>query len=117
MQLLFSLLPFRWALRFLRQRIGTSGSGEMNSSTVKDVSRAIHRAARHVPFRTACLHQAFAAGVMLRRRNLPATVHLGLARDLSPSGLKAHAWCYCGEVAVVGVENASDFTSVASFAG
>jgi hypothetical protein len=116
-QLFFAVLPFRSALRLLRLRWGSFGSGEANRTMAEDISRAIGRAARHMPFRVACLHQAFAALVMLRRRQLPATVHLGLVRDPNPKGLKAHAWCFCGEVPVVGAETASSFTPIAAFVG
>jgi len=116
MQLLFAFLPFRWALRLLRARPDGSSGGGVNLTMAEDVSRAIGRAVRHMPFHVVCLHQAFAALVMLRRRNLAAIVHLGLARDAEPKGLKAHAWCCCGEVPVVGVESASSFPSIAAFA-
>ena len=68
------------------------------------------------PFRAACLQQAFAALLMLRRRDLAATVHLGLARDASGTGLEAHAWSRNGEVPVTGAAVARRFASVATFA-
>ena len=115
LRLLFALLPLRWALKLVQRRRGALGSGEASLLVANDISRAIGRATRHLPFRIACLHQAFAALLMLRRRNFSATVHFGLARGSNPNGLKAHAWCVCGEVPVIGVECASSFTSIAAF--
>ena len=115
-RLALGLLPFPWALKLLRVSPGESTSGRIAASEAADVSRAIARAARHVPFRAVCLQQAFAALLMLRRRGLAATVHLGLARDSAGDLLKAHAWSCCGDVPVTGVAVAGDFAPVAAFA-
>ena len=108
------MLPFAWGLKLFRLSPGEGSGGRVAVPEVREVSRAIARAARHVPFRAVCLQQAFAALLMLRRRSLAATVHLGLARE--DGTLKAHAWSRCGEVPVTGVGIANDFISVAAFA-
>src|SRR5262249_13221344 len=74
------LLPLPRALRLFGIVRGEAGSGRDAPAEAQAVGRAVARAARHVPFRAACLQQAFAALLMLRRRGLRATVHLGLAR-------------------------------------
>src|SRR5437588_4105837 len=113
-RLVFGVLPFAGALRLLAISRAEEGSGRSAAAEAGAVGRAIARAARHVPFRAACLQQAFAALLMLRRRDLAATVHLGLARE--DGTLKAHAWSRCGEVPVTGVGIAHDFIPVAAFA-
>jgi Transglutaminase-like superfamily len=115
-RLAFALLPFRHALRLFGIAPGEAGAGRVAAPEAQEVSRAIARAARHVPFRAVCLQQAFAAFLMLRRRGLAATVHLGLARADGADVLKAHAWSRCGELPVTGAAVADGFVRVAAFA-
>lgn len=115
-RLLFAALPFACALRALRIVAGQAAASDATARVeAVRVARAIRRAARHVPFRAACLQQAFAAVLMLRHRGVPATVRLGLAREASLATLRAHAWSCCGETPVTGVELAQDFVPIASF--
>jgi hypothetical protein len=115
-RLAFGLLPLPRALALFGIEQGETGAGRVSASEAGDIGRAIARAARHTPFRAMCLQQAFAALLMLRRRNLAATVHLGLAREDGSDDLKAHAWSRCGEVPVTGVAAAQGFVPVAAFA-
>jgi Transglutaminase-like superfamily len=114
-RLAFGLLAFRLALRLLRITPGDVVPGRIAATDAAEVGRAIACAARHLPFRAVCLQQAFAASLMLRRRGLAATVHLGLARADYANGLAAHAWSRCGEVLVTGAEAAPGFVAVAAF--
>lgn len=115
-RLALALLPFPRALRLLRIVHGETSPGRIGAAEAAEVGSAIARAARHVPFRAACLQQAFAALLMLRRRGLSATVHLGLARGAGAAPLQAHAWSRCGALPVTGVEAAKGFVPVAAFA-
>jgi hypothetical protein len=115
-RLALGILPFPRALRLFRIAQGETGAGRVTAFEAREISRAIARAAGHVPFRAVCLQQAFAAFLMLRRRGLSATVHLGLAREAGTAGLKAHAWSRCGELPVTGGEMAQGFVPVAAFA-
>jgi hypothetical protein len=113
-RLVFGLLPLPRALQVFGIAQSQTGRGRIAAAEAERVGRAIASAARHVPFRAVCLQQAFAALLMLRRRGLAATVHLGLIRE--DSELKAHAWSHCGEVPVTGVAVASGFAPIAAFA-
>jgi len=115
-RLLLGLVPFRWALRLLRVSPGHASDGRRSTAEAAQVGRAIARAARWVPFRAVCLQQAFAAMLMLRRRGLAATVHLGVAREPPGTDLTAHAWSRCGDIPVTGEATAADFTAVVAFA-
>ncbi len=115
-RLVLGLLPFPRALWLLRIVQGEAGIGRVDAAEASEISRAIARAARYVPFRTVCLQQAFAALLMLRRRGLTATIHLGLAHERGANALKAHAWSRCGVVPVTGVATAHGFVTVAAFA-
>jgi hypothetical protein len=113
-RLVFGLLPLPRALQFFGIAQSETGHGRIATAEAELIGRAIGRAARHVPFRAVCLQQAFAALLMLRRRGLAATVHLGLIRE--DNELKAHAWSHCGEVPVTGIAAARGFTPIAAFA-
>ena len=114
-RLAFALLPLPRALRLFGIAQSETGHGRIAAAEAERIGRAIGRAARHVPFRAVCLQQAFAALLMLRRRGLAATVHLGLIRE--DSELKAHAWSHCGDVPVTGIAAARGFSPIAVFAG
>jgi len=115
-RLLLGLLPFRRALGLLRIAPGHAPAGRESAEQAAQVGRAIARAARWAPFRAVCLQQAFAAALMLRRRGLAASVHLGVARGTPEADLAAHAWSRCGDIPVTGEAAAADFTAVAAFA-
>jgi hypothetical protein len=78
------------------------------------VSRAVQRAARNLPWECQCLVQAVAGKAMLRRRGLPSTLYLGVAKD-EDAKLCAHAWLRCGNVILTGREGADRFTVVSTF--
>jgi hypothetical protein len=114
-RLILGFLPFARALRLLRVAQAQGAPGRIAVTEAADIARAISRAARHVPFRAVCLQQAFAALLMLRRRGLAATVHLGAKRDPDLDALIAHAWCCCGMIPVTGFPVAHEFAAVARF--
>ena len=68
---------------------------------VERVSWAIILAARYVPWRSDCLIQAMAADRWLRKHDLCADFHLGVAKD-ARGGLMAHAWLCYGDLTVTG---------------
>jgi hypothetical protein len=115
-RIILGQLPFPWALKVLRVSQGVAATGRVSASEAREVGLAIARAARHVSFRAMCLEQAFAALLMLRRRELAATVHLGLAREPISRDLAAHAWSRCGDFSVTGAAVARRFTSVVALA-
>src|SRR5690242_4732995 len=67
----------------------------------REVSWAVTRAARYVPFRAVCLPQAIAAKAMLDRRRVASVMHFGVATK-SDGPLDAHAWLDAGPVEVTG---------------
>lgn len=117
MRLATLTLPLRWlAPRFGRlQAESRRDLPAEDLPVVHQVSQAIRRAARVSPWKSKCLQQALAAGWMLRRRGLPTTLYLGVARE-GTDGLSAHAWLRCGEVVLVGGEERDRFQIVATFA-
>jgi hypothetical protein len=116
---LLLFLPFRWLVRLIgRPQTVAESSVAIGDTTLSSpanaVRRAILRAARRLPWQSSCLVSALAAWMMLRRRRLPSLLHLGV-RSADATALSAHAWLKCGEIDVIGVENAPGFTPVAVF--
>ena len=70
--------------------------------------------ARNLPWECQCLVQAVAGKAMLRRRSMPTTLYLGVAKDEN-ARLCAHAWLRCGDVIVTGREGADRFSVVSTF--
>lgn len=112
------LVAFRHIVRVLRL-----DQGETSSTTD---ARACERAARigwairaataHTPWGGTCLMQGIAGVAMLRRRRVPATLYLGVAKDTtSTSGLAAHAWLRSGGTTLTGAGNQSRFTVVGTY--
>jgi len=100
-----------------------------NLQILRSISREINRAARNVPWNAVCLPQAMAGKWMLKRRNLPAIMFLGVAKENAAAaaevkkikkgewqpGLKAHAWLKSGNYVVTGRQGHQQFTVVGRF--
>ena len=85
-----------------------------------EIGRMVEAVARAMPFRAACLQQAIAAKRMLSRRDLQATVLLGVSRDAADRaaprrGTAAHAWVAVGATVINGDQDLARFTVVARF--
>lgn len=113
-RLLLALIPLRVTLKLLRIRPGEMGTGATAEDRAAAIGLAVERAARHVPFRARCLQQAFAGFLMLRRRGLRASLHVGVRRR-SDSSLAAHAWSLSGATPVTGIAQAADYVPIAQF--
>jgi hypothetical protein len=74
---------------------------DVQDAIAAHVGDAVRRAARRLPG-TTCLVDALAAELMLRRRGVPSTLHIGVRAPLAATPLDAHAWLECGGTVVVG---------------
>lgn len=95
-------------------------AGAADCERAAEIGRVVAAVAGAVPFRALCLQQAIAVRRMLRRRGIPATVHLGFSRGLRQAvegraDLAAHAWVTVGRRVVNGDANLDDYTVVARF--
>lgn len=88
-------------VRHWRASLTGSPEGGASLALLRDIKRAVERAARHAPMPAKCLSQALAAAWMLRRRGVAGTIKLGAARG--PEGALAfHAWLTVGPHIVTG---------------
>jgi hypothetical protein len=76
------------------------------------VGGTVSRVAGLLPWRPTCLRQALAVQRMLRRRNIPCQLRLGVTR---PSVGTAHAWVTVADHPVVGRSGIECVTPLVSF--
>jgi hypothetical protein len=76
------------------------------------VGAVVARDAHRVPWRPTCLPQALAVQRMLRRRGIPARLHLGVG---AIADAEAHAWVTVGHKAVIGASERDRFSPLAAF--
>ena len=76
------------------------------------VGGTVSRVAGLLPWHPTCLRQALAVQRMLRRRNIPCHLRLGVAH---PSIRAAHAWVTVADHPVVGRSGLECVTPLASF--
>jgi hypothetical protein len=111
------LLSFQQIARWLALAPGDAPSE--SDPEMAEVAANIGWAVRTVAARThgsaTCLVQTLAGAAMLRRRGIPCTLSLGIARNVN--GITAHAWLGCGNVILTGGAGHERFTLISSFVG
>jgi len=109
------IVPFRRLARhFGEAKAETPTVGPEDPDLTFRVAWAVRIASRYVPWPTKCLADAIAAQAMLRRREQPTTLYLGVAKDGEEFG--AHAWLRCGTEIITGDDIATYHTVLTSFA-
>lgn len=100
--------------------------GEMNRETSyiisnselsisKQISSAVHAAAKYAPWETMCMVRALAAMKMLERRGIESTLYLGTSRN-KENQLSAHAWLRSGKYYITGFPEMHQYTVTGRFA-
>lgn len=111
-------LPFKWLAVSLGRHMNESGT-QISASDVhhaRMIGQAIRSATNNTPWESVCLPQAVAAQWMLKRRNIAATLYMGVAKDEAKTEkLAAHAWLRCGDIILIGAAGHRQFTVVAKF--
>lgn len=107
------LLPFRRVARLMSAARQAHRVPTLDRATaIRDVTRAVARAAPRMPFRAVCVQQAIAAQHMLRRRGVETTVQFG-AR-FAEGRLEAHAWVTDAGTTIMG-DTPEPFGALAAF--
>jgi hypothetical protein len=115
----------RW-VPFRRLAPGLGQHMQESPATVPDqamelarlVGQAVRSAAANTPWQSVCLPQAMVGQWMLQRRNIPATLYLGVRRDAAtPKKFAAHAWLRCGGEILTGAAGREQYTVVGTYAG
>jgi hypothetical protein len=90
---------------------------EDEEELARRVSESVQRAAKNVPFRAVCIHQALVAKLMLEQRGVPSVMHFGVARNGADAddALRAHAWLNTATVEITGFPVEDDLKEIAYF--
>jgi hypothetical protein len=116
-RLMLALTPFSWIAPRLGQERAESGVSLPSEqiALARQIGWAVEAVTRRVAWRNKCLSQAIAAQMLLKRRNIPYTLYLGVAKD-EHKDLAAHAWLRCGPAIITGRLGYQRFTVVSTFA-
>ncbi len=115
-RLLILTVPFKWIAPYLGRQTGESEWVRYPSTAgiARRIGWAVRAVAAHTPWESACLAQAITAKRMLRRRHLPSTLYLGVAKS-KDAPMQAHAWLCCNGSILTGESGHQRFTVIASF--
>lgn len=110
-----AVFPFRRIAAAAARRVADSSiCAEDHARYVTHVRWAVTACALRVPWRAKCFEQGLAAQWMLSRRQVPSTLHYGVAKGEGQQ-LVAHVWLRSGELDVVGCENEGGLAELARF--
>ena len=112
-RLLLNAVPFR--LIAPRLRLSHEQQNDVNSNLLQQVGWIVEKVGRFFKWRNVCLVNAIVAKLMLRRRGVPSTLFLGLAKD-ARRNLKAHAWLTVDEFVITGGPHHTQYVVMTSFA-
>jgi hypothetical protein len=105
------LLPFRRVVK-LASALDRSAVAPDGGERVRKVVWAVRAWARRVPWKAVCFQCGLAVHAMLRRRGIGSFLHYGVSQA---DGLKAHVWVSAAGRDVIGGEEASGFTCLATY--
>jgi len=112
-------LPFKRIAPYLGARMALAPE-KLPDKWVEEARRvawAIRAAAARTPWRSNCLAQGIAGKAMLRRRGIPSTLYLGMAKGQDATEpLAGHAWLRCAARIITGPAGHKRFTIIAIFA-
>lgn len=96
------------------------GADVMSESLFADkaasIGWALRAAASRTPWVSTCLVQALAGSLMLRTRNIPGIICLGVSKNSSNTEpLSAHAWLHSGKAILTGADGHEQFVTVSAF--
>jgi hypothetical protein len=86
---------------------------DVSNEEVGVVVVAISRAIKYAMYPCGCFDKSLAAMMLLKRRNISATIYFGLKRDAG--FLQAHAWLRCGNKIITGGLGQDQYSPVAWF--
>lgn len=110
------VVPFRRLAPWLGATMAESPAAEPRIEEMGwRLGWAVRVASRWVPWQTRCLVRAIAGKMLLKRRGIPSTLYLGLAKD-ADGQLAAHAWLRCGDRTLTGGRMGRSYAVIAKFA-
>lgn len=114
---LTKFVPMRYWRHWLGEILPLESEGRVTDCDHDDLQKALivgrwvnHMAAR-APFSALCLQKAMAARWMLKRRNIPTQLFIGVRLD-EVRDLEGHAWLMYGEHYLTGGEEREGFKTL-----
>jgi hypothetical protein len=109
--------PFQNVAHWVGLKIGETAAPilETQVSDINRIAWAVNAAARRTPWDSACLAQSLTGAILLQRKNIPALLYLGVAKDGANKNFSAHAWLRCGEIILTGAGGHERFHVIATF--
>jgi Transglutaminase-like superfamily len=101
------VLPFHQLLALVRPVERVAEPGRFDPARI---AWAVQAASRYVPGAT-CLVQALTGKVLLERDGWPASLRIGVAKDVHER-FQAHAWVECRGAVVIGASGVGDYTQL-----
>lgn len=83
-------------------------------STVIQIQKAVSRASAYTPWHSSCLIEALTAHKMLKKRNVPGMLYLGIAKQ-DRGEIEAHAWTISDNIIVTGGRGVEHFSVVSRY--
>jgi hypothetical protein len=111
--LAIALLPFR-KVAGVASQAPVRPIASLDAGLPRRIRWAVDAWGRRVPWRAVCFQRGLAAHRMLRRRGYGSILHYGVAQQ-ETKGLSAHVWVSLDGRPVIGGEEASGFTCLATF--
>ena len=108
-----AFLPFR-KVAGMASRAPALPVASLEAGLPRRIRWAVDAWGRRVPWRAVCFQRGLAAHRMLRRRGYDSILHYGVAQR-EEKGLSAHVWVSLDGRAVIGGEEAPEFTCLATF--
>lgn len=87
-------------------------SGEKKPVTgikVADMAFAINLAAKYIPWKNRCRHQAYQARLLCDYYKIPCYIYIGLKKDIKKDEIQAHAWVMADGQMIAGFCNPEEY--------
>ena len=108
-------LKFRPAQKLVHRHPDTHlACGQGTDDTASRVGLAVARVAGHCFWHPACLPQALAAARLLKRRDIPCSIELGVKK--TPDAMEAHAWVDVSGTIIIGQNNRHEYEAIGPLA-
>lgn len=105
-------------IKYLRKHFGIEGEESPKEGRWEDyryaklIARHVNQSANNTPWESKCLVRAWTAQSLLKKKNIPTTLYLGVGTE--EGRMVAHAWIRTGELYVTG-GNGEGYAVVATF--
>lgn len=111
------LIPFHWIAPYIGKNMQQDFTqpNKEQARVINQVSKIIEQASCFEPWTDNCLNHALLGKYLLKRRNIPSTLHLGVCKsEKKDRPIDAHAWLTVGSQMVCG-QSKKDYTFLTCF--